>query len=112
MELSQAVTASHWNSGALVRQARMHAGLTQARLAELVGTTQSVVSRWERGHEEPRVTSLASILAACGLRLMLQIEPDDVDRAQIRQQLASTPEERLASVTNLSRWLASARRVD
>ena len=33
-----------------------------------------------------------------------------VDRAQIRQQLTMTPEQRLASGTNLSRFLAEARR--
>ena len=48
---------------------------------------------------------------ACGRRLAIIVEDDDVDRSQIRQQLAMTPSERLASVTNLSRTLATARRV-
>lgn len=111
MEWLIPVAASGWNSGSVMRRARHHAGLTQAALAERIGTTQSVISRWERGHEEPRLTSLAVVLAACGLRMSLHVEIDDVDRAQIRQQLAMTPGERLASVTNLSRVLASARRV-
>jgi hypothetical protein len=34
----------------------------------------------------------------------------DVDRAQIRQQLAMSPEQRLASVANISRTAAVARR--
>ena len=54
--------------------------------------------------------SIASF-AACGRRLAITVEDDDVDRSQIRQQLAMTPAERLASVTNLSRTLATARRV-
>ena len=111
MEWSESVRASGWASGDLVRRSRRHAGLTQARLAEAIGTTQSVISRWERGHEEPRLTSLAAVLGACGLRLSLHVEPDDVDRAQIRQQLAMTPEDRLASVTNMGSLLASARLV-
>jgi transcriptional regulator with XRE-family HTH domain len=98
-------------TGDLIRRARTHAALTQAGLARRVHTTQSAVSRWERGHDEPRLTTLAAILRACGLRLELRATPDDVDRAQIRQQLAMTPTERLASVTNVSRTLASARRV-
>jgi transcriptional regulator with XRE-family HTH domain len=96
--------------GRLIQDARAAAGLTQAGLARAVGTTQSVVSRWERGHEEPRLSTLARVLRACGRVVVLRVEPD-VDRAQIRQQLAMSPAERLASVVNLSRALASARPV-
>jgi transcriptional regulator with XRE-family HTH domain len=95
----------------LIRDARLAAGLTQADLARRIRTTQSVVSRWERGGDEPRLSSLERILLACGRRLAITVENDDVDRSQIRQQLAMTPAERLASVTNLSRTLATARRV-
>lgn len=97
-------------AGELVRRARLAAGLTQAELADLVGTTQSAVSRWERGHDEPRLASLVDVLRACGLRLSL-VADVDVDRAQIRQQLALSPAERLASVVNLGRTLAAARRI-
>lgn len=98
---------------ALIKGARRDAGLSQAALAERIGTTQSAVSRWEGGGDEPRLGSLVSILDACGLRLSLLVETadDGVDRAQIRQQLAMSPDERLASVVNLSSALASARPV-
>jgi transcriptional regulator with XRE-family HTH domain len=96
---------------ALVRGARAHAGLTQRELAARLGTAQSVVSRWEQGHDEPRLRTLAHVLAACGLRLELRAAPDDVDRAQLRQQLALTPSARLASVTNVARLVAGARQV-
>jgi transcriptional regulator with XRE-family HTH domain len=95
----------------LVAGAREAAGLTQAELAERLGTKQPVVSRWERGVDEPRISTLERILRTCGLTLRLSVTPDDVDRAQIRAQLALTPAERLASVANLSRTLAAARRV-
>ena len=95
----------------LVRRARLTAGLSQAQLARRVGTTQSAVSRWEHGHDEPRIASLSELMTACGLRLELVVEPDDVDRAQIRQQLAMTPTQRLASVGNISKALADARRL-
>ena len=97
--------------GGLIRRSRLAVGLTQAQLARRLGTTQSAVSRWERGHEEPRLSRLATILAACELRAVLTLTHDDgVDRAQIRQQLAMSPAERLASVTNVSRFVADARR--
>ena len=95
----------------LIRDARTEAGLTQAALAERLGTTQSVVSRWERGGDEPRLSTLTRILRACGRRLVLSTVADDVDRAQIRQQLAMSPAQRLASVANVSRMRASARKV-
>ena len=98
-------------AAALVRTARTEAGLTQAALAARLGTTQSVVSRWERGDDEPRLSTLQRIARACGQRLVLALEPDDVDRAQIRQQLALSPSDRLASVANVSRFVATARRV-
>lgn len=98
-------------SAEIVRSVRREAGLSQIQLADRVGTTQSAVSRWENGGDEPRLTTLAAILSACGQRLVLHVESDDVDRAQIRQQLAMTPEQRLASVVNISRTLASAKRV-
>ena len=98
----------------MIREAREASGLSQAALAERLSTTQSAVSRWERGHDEPRLSTLDAILRSCGRRLVLASEvatADDVDRAQIRQQLAMTPEERLASVTNISTFVASATRV-
>jgi transcriptional regulator with XRE-family HTH domain len=94
--------------GGVIRRARQQAGLSQAELAARVGTAQSAVSRWERGHDEPRLSTLSAILAACGLALRLRVDVD-VDRAQIRQQLAMSPRERLRSVVNLSRTLAEAR---
>ncbi len=99
------------DTGPLIRDARSAAGISQAELARRLGTTQSAVSRWERGHDEPRLSRLGGILGACGFRPQLRLDPvDDVDRAQIRQQLALSPAERLASVTNVSRFVQAARR--
>jgi transcriptional regulator with XRE-family HTH domain len=99
------------NVGHLVRSAREAAGLSQAELAARIGTTQPVVSRWERGHDEPRLSTLARIARACDLRLDVRLAVDSVDRAQIRQQLALSPEQRIASVVNVSRTLAELRPV-
>lgn len=97
----------------LIRSARQQVGLSQADLAERVGSKQSVVSRWETGADEPRLSTLVRVLGACGLSLSLVVDQQEsVDRSQIRQQLALTPDQRLASVANLSRLLASARRVE
>lgn len=50
-----------------VRAARLRAHLTQAKLAEKVGTTQSVIARLESGSDKriPTLPLLAQIAAAC-----------------------------------------------
>lgn len=100
-------------SGRLIREARRLAGLTQAELARRLGTTQSAVSNWERDRDIPRVDTLARILEACGFEADMTFRRhDDVDLAQIRQNLAMTPAERLESVRNVSRFRADARPVE
>jgi transcriptional regulator with XRE-family HTH domain len=93
----------------LIRSTRNDAGLSQAELARRLGTKQSVVSRWERGMDEPRLSTLTRIARACGFRLAIGVEPDDVDRAQIREHLAMTPRQRLRSVKNVSQLVNAAR---
>lgn len=94
-------------SAELISWARRQASLTQAELADQLGTTQSAVSRWERGHDEPRWSTFAAILRACGLRASVVVD-DAVDRAQIRAHLALTPVQRLAAVTNVARFRDAA----
>jgi transcriptional regulator with XRE-family HTH domain len=104
------LTLSTLGSGGLIREARRLSGLTQAELARRLGTTQSAVSNWERGRETPRVDTLARILEACGFEADLTFRRlDDVDRAQIRENLAMTPAARLESVRNVSHLRARAR---
>jgi transcriptional regulator with XRE-family HTH domain len=103
------------NSGNLLRDARIRAGLSQRQLARRARTTQSVVARVELGQTSPSWSTLIRLLAAAGfeLRTSLDVKPvarshmlDDVDRI-----LALTPEERLAEVGNVSRFARTARRV-
>ena len=90
--------------GQLIRDVRIEAGLTQAELADAIGTKQPVVSRWERGDDTPRLDSMVRILRACGFEADLVLRShDDVDRTQIREQLSMTPRDRLRSVENVSR---------
>jgi transcriptional regulator with XRE-family HTH domain len=98
--------------GELIRDVRREAGLSQAQLAAEIGTTQSAVSRWERGHDTPRADTLAAILRACGYEADVVLRPRDtgVDRAQIRNALSMRAEKRLQSSANVSRMLAGARR--
>lgn len=99
-------------SGEVVRAARREAGLTQRELAELVGTTQSAVARWEAGAETPRFDTLSTLLRACGIEVDLAFRRhDDVDRAQIREHLALTPGDRLEAQRRMAAFRWSAKRV-
>ena len=49
--------------------ARLAARMSQAALAEAIGTSQSRVSKWERGEETPRVDALRRIAKATGRQL-------------------------------------------
>ena len=100
--------------GALLREARVRAGLTQRDLARRARTSQSVVARIEQGRCDPSHRTLTRLLAAAGFELRAELTPipvpdthmlDDVPRI-----LSLTPEERLLEVRNVSRFQAAARR--
>lgn len=97
--------------GGAIREWRRAAGLSQSGLAERLGTTQSAVSRWEHGREEPRLSTVVAILGGCGLAGELVVG-EGVDRAQIRAHLALSPNRRLEGLANLSRLRATATRSD
>ena len=58
--------------GSLLREARQHAGLTQAELARRSATRQSAVSAYETGRRGPSIPTLARLLAAAGFELRLE----------------------------------------
>lgn len=105
------VTLSRLQPGALIREARIVGGLTQAALAARLGTTQSAVSRWERGLDIPRVDTLGRILQACGFEADLRFRRhDDVDRSQIAYQLSLDPAARARVFDSMIDAVAEARR--
>jgi transcriptional regulator with XRE-family HTH domain len=80
----------------LVREARKRAGLTQAELAQLAGTTQSAIARIETGDSAPSFDSVLRLLRLCGLDLDIMLVPrDESDLAQAQRLASLSPEERL-----------------
>ncbi|TVS09670.1 MAG: XRE family transcriptional regulator [Gammaproteobacteria bacterium] len=62
---------------ALIRaliDARARAGLTQAELAERMGTTQSAIARMEGGRVNPSIGMLRRYAEATGTRLRLRLD--------------------------------------
>jgi transcriptional regulator with XRE-family HTH domain len=103
-------------SGALLKQARRQAGLSQRALAQRARTAQSVVARIESGETNPSYETLRHLVQAAGFELHTELTPrpsgrthmlDDVPRI-----LSLSPEERLAELRNAARLLAVARPVD
>jgi transcriptional regulator with XRE-family HTH domain len=102
----------------LVKQARESAGLTQAELAQRLGTTQPVVARLERRGSNPTWVTLVRALNATGHELELTRRPRSsvpLDIGQLRERLRLTPAERLQafeeSQRNMNRLQAKARRL-
>ncbi len=94
----------------ILRVARRRAGLTQRALAERAGMPQPSVARIESGASIPRADTLQRLLRAADQDL--EVEPRlgiGVDRTQIRERLAWTPEERMRAATAAARNLASLR---
>jgi len=62
-------------AGAMVRQARKRAGLSQLELAARAGVTQSVISAYESGQRQPSIPALARLIDATGFDLVLSLRP-------------------------------------
>lgn len=62
--------------GNRIREARIRADLTQARLAEQVGVEPQTVSAFERGQRTPRLQTLQRIADGTGVRLTALVELD------------------------------------
>ena len=84
--------SGHGLAAGLLRRARAAAGLTQTRLAELAGTTQSAIAAYEAGTREPTVPVLARMVAAAGARLEVGVPPDPTlyRLADVARDIAAT----------------------
>lgn len=89
-----------FRGGGMIREARLRSGLTQQELAERLGTTQSVVARWEAGHRSPTVEAMVRAVRACGLDVSMSLGAYDTEHELlIRQNLRMGPAERLNKMT-------------
>lgn len=90
--------------GELVREARKRAGMTQAQLAELAGTTQSAIARLESGRRSPSVEQVERLMRLCGFQLIVELAPyDDSDIVQAEALLRLTAPERARHLESVVR---------
>ena len=81
----------------LIRETRTGHGLTQTQLAIRAGTTQTAISRLERGDRSPTVETLRRLLLVMGEDLDLGARPlaGVQDAAHLRAERALGPAQRL-----------------
>jgi transcriptional regulator with XRE-family HTH domain len=85
-------------SGALIRQARTRAGLSQVELSQRSGKDRAQIARWERDVVQPSLETLRELLRACSFDVELTLvpyEPDPKHDSRLRVRLGRTPQERL-----------------
>ena len=64
------------DGAALIREARLRAGLSQAALASRARTSQQTIASYEHGQKQPGADTLERILRACGFELELGRLPE------------------------------------
>jgi len=74
------VADSYYKDDTTVRSLRLHKGLSQAHLAELLGTSQSHVARIEKGTENPLLGTVRK------LAQILEVDLNTLDMALKRQE--------------------------
>lgn len=85
---------------ALLKAVRRRNGLTQVELARHAGTSQPVISAYERGHRDPTYGTLCRLVAAGGEQVRLDAAPARSDLpppADVHEHAA-----RLAAVLSLA----------
>jgi transcriptional regulator with XRE-family HTH domain len=94
----------------LIRETRRRHNVSQASLARRSRTSQTHISRIERGESSPSVATLERILAVLGERLELGAEPGRVGNqsaTELRAEMALTHGERVAQAAALSSALTA-----
>lgn len=54
----------------IIAQLRIQRGMTQAQLAEAIGTSQQQLAQWENGGRKPKLAALTRLAQALGVDLM------------------------------------------
>jgi uncharacterized protein len=70
-------------AGAVLRDARKRAGLSQVELAGRAGVTQSVISAYESGHRQPSLPTLAALVEAAGFDLEVRVRRQSAGLARL-----------------------------
>jgi transcriptional regulator with XRE-family HTH domain len=96
--------------GAFLRDVRRRHGLDQATLARRAATTQTYISRIERGEVSPSARTMQRLLAAMGEQLAFRAQPLSPGNVSVDELRADyrelTAAERVEQAMELSDFLA------
>src|SRR5881409_2572529 len=93
---ASAVRGDTVRSAALIREARLRAGLSQQELAEVSGRDRTVIARYEQGVVAPSIDTLVEIIRSCGFDVPLELVPYDPGPDERRRELQMlSPERRM-----------------
>ena len=97
---------------AILKDARLRAGLTQAELARRLGTSQAAVARLERPGANPTFSTLQRAVHETGHRLQLDASAraSSVDDTLIASYLRMSPADRLSAFQSSHQSLARLKR--
>jgi len=70
-------------------EARTNAKLSQAELAERMGTSQSTIARLESGAAKPSLSTLERFAEATGMRVRVSLEPAEGARKKKKARKAA-----------------------
>ena len=83
-------------SAALLREARLRAGLSQVGLAERSGKDRVQIGRYEAGTVAPNLDTLIDLVRACGFDLPLELVPlKEAPATELTALQQLSPERRL-----------------
>jgi hypothetical protein len=83
-------------SAALLREARLRAGLSQVELAARSAKDRVQIGRYEAGAVAPSLDTLVELIRACGFDLPLELAPlDERIETSLPELLRLSPERRL-----------------
>jgi transcriptional regulator with XRE-family HTH domain len=95
--------------GAFLRDVRHRQGLDQSTLARRAGTTQTYISRIERGDVSPSARTVERVMHAMGLELVLDarpLSPGNVSADDLRADRGRSAAERVRQAMEISDFLS------
>lgn len=91
------------NGSHLVIEARRRAGLSQAVLASLTGTTQSAIARIESGQVAPSLQRVVQLVRACGFDVEFRVVPyEDHEWTLAQANRRLTPDDRVGKLLSVT----------
>ncbi len=79
-------TARKLEPGYQIARLRLLRGLTQAQLAELVGTQQPSIARLENGSQSPSISFLEKVAGALDAKVEVRLVPEESLKNEIVSQ--------------------------